>query len=76
MIDELRDNFLEFRTYSNRLDRHLYCEARDYYLELLDKVVTKKITTGEFFLQFYEKSPVNGQVLDLLESKLIILSPN
>ena len=76
LSDESRDNFLEFLNYSAVLDSQLDWEAHDYYLELLDQVVKKKISTSEFFYKFYQKSKINSEVLDLLESKLVLLSPH
>ena len=76
MSHESRENFLELLNYSAVLDSQLDWEARDYYLELLDQVVKKKISTGEFFYKFYQKSKINSKVLDFLQSKLVLLSPH
>lgn len=73
---ESRENFLELLNYSAVLESQLDWEAHDYSLELFDQVVKKKIFTSEFFYKLYQKSKINSEVLDLLESKLIILSPH
>lgn len=73
---ESRENFLELLNYLVVLDLQFDWEARDYYLELLDQLVKKKISTSEFFYKFYQKSKINNEVLDLLESKLVLLSPH
>ena len=76
MSHESRETFLELLNYSAILDSQLDWEAQDYYLELLDQVVKKKISTSEFFYKFDQKSKINSEVLDLLESKLVLLSPH
>jgi len=73
---ESRGNFLELSNYSATLDSQLDWEARDYYLELLDQLVKKRIPTSEFFFKFSQKSQENSEVLDFLESKLVLLSPH
>jgi hypothetical protein len=81
----------ELLDYSIILNSQLDWEARDYYLELyylelyylelyylelLDQVVKKKISNSEFRYKFYKKSKINDEVFDLLESKLVLLSPH
>ena len=46
------------------------------YLQLLDQLMEEKITSGEFFSKFHQKSIENSEVVDILESKLILLSPH
>jgi hypothetical protein len=51
-------------------------ESCDYYLQLLDQLIKKRITPGKFYSKFYQKSIVNGEVVDIRESKLILSSPH
>lgn len=45
-------------------------------MELLDQLIKEKITPEKFFYKFSEKIRGNGEVLNLLESKLVLLSPH
>ena len=38
--------------------------------------MNEKISIGEFFVKFSERSWINEDVFDILESKFIFLSPN
>lgn len=58
------------------LDRQLDWETRDQYLQLLKKFIEGKIDIGEFLIAFEERGRLNGEVLDILESNLILLEPH
>lgn len=66
----------ELSRYSALLSAHLDWEARDHYLQLLEKFVGKKIDIGEFCIAFEERAKLIGEVTDILESNLILLSPH
>ena len=76
LIHESKDDFLELLGYSAVLNAQLEWEAGYYYLQLLDQLMEKKITSGEFFSKFHQKSIENSEVVDILESKFILLSPH
>ena len=66
----------ELFNYSAVLDRQLDWETRDQYLQLLEKFIEGKIDIGEFLIAFEERGRLNGEVLDILESNLILLEPH
>lgn len=51
-------------------------KTRYQYLQLLEEFVKKKIDIGEFLIAFEERARLNGEVLDILESNLILLEPH
>jgi hypothetical protein len=66
----------ELLRYSAKADGHLIWESRDFYAELMDKFLKGKISQGELLTAFLEIEEVHEQVLEVLESNLIVLSPN
>jgi hypothetical protein len=66
----------ELLNYSAVLDRQLDWETRDQYLQLLEEFIEGKIDIGEFLIAFEERGRLNGEVLDILESNLILLEPH
>ena len=66
----------ELFNYSVVLDRQLDWETRDQYLQLLEEFVEGKTDIGEFLIAFEERGRLNGEVLDILESNLILLEPH
>jgi len=66
----------ELFNYSAVLDRQLDWETRDQYLQLLEEFIEGKIDIGEFLIGFEERGRLNGEVLDILESNLILLEPH
>lgn len=66
----------ELFNYSVVLDRQLDWETRDQYLQLLEEFLEGKIDIGEFLVAFEERVRLNGEVLDILESNLILLEPH
>ena len=45
-------------------------------MQLLKEFIEGKIDIGEFLIAFEEKGRLNGEVLDILESNLILLEPH
>jgi hypothetical protein len=74
--DESRKDYLELLKYSAMLNRHLYWETRDQYLELLNEFMEKKIDITEFCDTFCRRSELNDEAVDMLNSNLILLSPH
>jgi hypothetical protein len=66
----------ELSNYSGVLDTQLDWETRDQYLQLLEEFIEGKIAIGEFLIAFEERVRLNGEVLDILESNLILLEPH
>ena len=66
----------ELSRYSTLLTTHLDWAACNHYLQLLEKFVEKKFDIGEFFIAFEERVKLSGEVKDILESNLILLSPH
>jgi hypothetical protein len=66
----------ELLNYSAVLDRQLDWETRDQYLQLLKEFIEGKIDIGKFLIAFEERGRLNGEVLDILESNLILLEPH
>lgn len=66
----------ELFNYSAVLDRQLDWETRDQYLQLLEEFIEGKIDIGEFLIGFEERGRLNGEVVDILESNLILLEPH
>lgn len=66
----------ELMNYSAMLDSQLDWETRDQYLHLLEEFLAKKIHIGEFFIAFKERGRLNEEVLNILESNLILLEPH
>ena len=66
----------ELFNYSAVLDRQLEWETRHQYLQLLEEFIEGKLDIGEFLIAFEERGRLNGEVLDILESNLILLEPH
>ena len=74
--DELRKDFSKLRKYLIILIDHLNWETRDQYLELLNQFIEKKIDIPDFCIAFCERYKLNEEMADILESKLVLLSPH
>jgi hypothetical protein len=55
---------------------HLDWCIREHYLDLLENFRKGKIKTFEFCITFEEIGKLTSDIIDILESNLIILSPN
>ena len=55
---------------------HLDWCIREHYLDLLENYRKGKIQTFEFCISFENTGKLTSDILDILESNLIILSPN
>lgn len=64
----------ELSRYSALLSAHLDWEVGDHYLQLLEKFVGKKIYIDEFCIAFEKRVKLIGEITDILESNLILLS--
>ena len=74
---ESRDKSSQLLLYSGLLESQVTWEMKDEYLELLDKLIRKKITIDHFYDQFFlNLRKKRDEVGNFLESKLVLLSPD
>ncbi len=62
--------------YSTMTNGHLDWCIREHYLDLLENFRKGKIQTFEFGISFENTGKLTSDIIDILESNLIILSPN
>lgn len=62
--------------YSTMTNSHLDWCIREHYLDLLENFRKGKIQTFEFCISFEKTGKLTSDIIDILESNLIILSPN
>lgn len=62
--------------YSTMTNGHLDWCIREYYLDLFENFRKGKIQTFEFCISFENTGKLTSDIIDILESNLIILSPN
>lgn len=62
--------------YSTMANDHLDWCIREHYFDLLENFQKGKIQTFEFCISFENTEKLTSDILDILESNLIILSPN
>ena len=62
--------------YSTMTNGHLDWYIREHYLELLENFRKGKIQTFEFSINFEKSGKLTSDIIDILESNYIILSPN
>ena len=62
--------------YSTMTNGHLDWCIREHYLDLLENFRKGKIQTFEFCISFENTGKLTSDIIDILESNLIILSPN
>jgi hypothetical protein len=58
------------------LNRHLDWEARYHYLQLLEEFMKEKIDIYEFCSTFCERGLLSSEVVGILKSNWILLSPH
>ena len=71
-----KSNYRELLRYSAKTYAQLEWESRDSYAELMDHFLNGKISEGTLKIEFLEIQKSHEQVQQVLESNLIILSPN
>lgn len=76
-LNSMEVNFyLKVKKYIRKREKYLTRRIWIGYLQLLEKFVEKKIDIGEFCIPFEERAKLSGEVTDILESNLILLSPH
>ena len=76
LSDICESDYRELLRYSAKTDAQLEWESRDYYAELMEHFLNGKISEGTMKIEFLEIQKSHEQVQQVLESNLIILSPN
>lgn len=71
-----KSDYRELLRYSSKTYAQLEWESRDSYAELMDHFLNGKISEGRLKIEFLEIQESHEQVQQVLESNLIILSPN
>ena len=71
-----KSDYRELLRYSAKTYAQLEWESRDSYAELMDHFLNGKISEGTLKIEFLEIQESHEQVQQVLESNLIILSPN
>ena len=66
----------ELSKYSSVLDSHLDWETREQYIELLKKLISRKIDSFKFCIEFQKRNELNGEIFDSLEANFLLLSPH
>lgn len=76
LSDICKSDYRELLGYSAKTYAQLEWESRDSYAELMDHFLNGKISEGTLKIEFLEIQKSHEQVQQVLESNLIILSPN
>lgn len=67
---------LELNKYQCLLDGTLDWEVKEQYLDLLDQFISKKIDVFKFYIEFQDRTSMNIEVFDNLETNFFLLSPH
>jgi hypothetical protein len=70
------EDFYELRKDSSMRNDHLDWCIRENYLELLEDFRKGKMKAFEFCITFEKTGKLTGDIIDILESNLILLSPD
>lgn len=66
----------ELNEYWSLLDNTLDWETKEQYIDLLEKLISRKINSFKFYIEFKERNNSNGEVFDSLKANSLLLSPN
>ena len=58
------------------LDNILDWETKEQYIDLLKKLISRKINSFKFYIEFKKRNDSNGEVFDSLKANSLLLSPN
>ena len=58
------------------LDNTLDWETKEQYIDLLEKLISRKINSFKFYIKFKERNDSNGEVFDILKVNFFLLSPH
>jgi hypothetical protein len=66
----------ELNEYWSLLDGTLDWETKEQYIDLLEKLISRKINSFKFYIEFKKRNDSNGEVLDSLKANSLLLSPH
>ena len=66
----------ELDEYCSLLDNTLDWETKEQYIDLLEKLISGKIDSFKFYIEFKERNYLNGEVYDSLKANYLLLSPH
>ena len=66
----------ELNKYWCLLDNTLDWETKEQYIDLLEKLISRKINSFKFYIEFKKRNDLNGEVFDSLKANSLLLSPN
>lgn len=66
----------ELSEYSCLLDGTLDWETKEQYIDLFEKLISGKINSFQFYLEFRKRNDLNGEVFDSLIANFFLLSPH
>ena len=66
----------ELNEYSSLIDNTLDWETKEQYIDLLEKLISGKINSFKFSIEFKERNELNGEIFDSLETNFLLLSPH
>ena len=66
----------ELNEYLSLLDNTLDWETKEQYIDLLEKLISGKIDSFKFYIEFRERNYSNGEVFDSLKANFLLLSPH
>ena len=58
------------------LDNILDWETKEQYIDLLKKLISRKINSFKFYIEFKKRNDSNGDIFDSLKANSLLLSPN
>lgn len=64
----------ELRKYSGLLDATLDWEMKEEYIDLLEKLISEKINSSQFYFEFLEFYNSTLDIPDILEANFVLLS--
>ena len=66
----------ELNEYWSLLDNTLDCQIEEQYIDLFEKLISRKINSFKFYIEFKEPNDSNGEVFDNLKANSFLLSPH
>ena len=66
----------ELTKYWCLVDGMLDWETKEQYIDLFEKLLSGKITSFQFYLEFLDRNDLNGEVCDSLKANSLLLSPH
>lgn len=64
----------ELNEYLCLLDNMLDWETKEQYIDFLEKLISRKINSFKFYIEFKKRNDSNGEVFDCLKANFFLLS--